>query len=412
MSRVVVVGSGAREHALAATLAAEHDVVAVPGNDGMAAQGLAVSDEPVGALDPDLVVIGPEQPLVDGLADALREEGVAVVGPGRRGARLEGSKVFLKEFLAEAGVPTADFHVCSTEAEAEAVLEGMRPPYVIKTDGLAAGKGVLVTDDLAEARGDVRAKLSGEAFGDAGRRIVIEEGLTGVECSLLVLCDGRDVVPLAPAQDFKRVGDGDTGANTGGMGAYAPSALSAADCDAALETIVRPTLAALASRGIDYRGVLYAGLMVGERGPMLLEYNVRFGDPETQSLVGLYGGWGELLQRTAAGELAGVTARPRGASVTVVLAAHGYPAFPRRGDVIEGLGPDGQLADPVEGVTVYHAGTRRRYDGRFETAGGRVLSVSAVGATVVEARERAYAGVARLSFEGAVVRHDIAAGVA
>ncbi len=412
MSRVVVVGSGAREHALTHALARQHDVVAVPGNDGMAAEGLAVADASVSSLAPDLVVVGPEQPLVDGLADALREEGIPVVGPGRRGARLEGSKVFLKEFLAEAGVPTAGFHVCATEAEAEAALALMRPPYVVKTDGLAAGKGVLVTDDLAEARADVRAKLSGEAFGDAGRRIVIEEGLAGVECSLLVLCDGRDVVPLAPAQDFKRVGDGDRGANTGGMGAYAPNAYDPTSCETAIETIVRPTLEVLRARGIDYRGVLYAGLMIGERGPMLLEYNVRFGDPEAQSLVGLYDDWGDLLTRTATGELVGVVARPRGASVTVVLAAHGYPSFPRRGDVIEGLGPDGQLVDPVEGVTVYHAGTRRRRDGRFETAGGRVLSVSAVGESVSQARERAYLGVARLAFDGMVWRRDIAAGIA
>ncbi|HSN02277.1 MAG TPA: phosphoribosylamine--glycine ligase [Acidimicrobiales bacterium] len=413
MTRVVVVGSGAREHALALALASRAEVVVTPGNVGIAAHGITCSNGPVADLGADLVVVGPEQPLVEGLADELRAKGVAVLGPGRDGARLEGSKAYLKDFLAAAGVPTAAYATFSDETAALAHLATMSAPYVIKTDGLAAGKGVLVTSDLAAARADVRDKLSGSAFGAAGTTVVLEEGLVGFECSLHVLCDGTRAFPLVTAQDFKRVGDGDAGANTGGMGAFAPlPAVSSEDVEQIMARVIAPTLAELKRRGVDYRGVLYAGLMMGPDGAKLIEYNVRFGDPETEVLAPLYGeGLFELLDATARGELV-EPATPPGAAVTVVLAASGYPGTPRRGDVITGLGSDGQLAAPMEGVNVYHAGTTRDARGRFVTAGGRVLAVSAVAHSIPVARARAYAAAATVTFDGMVMRSDIAGKVA
>ncbi len=408
--RCCVVGSGAREHALAWGLAKSAEVIVTPGNLGMAAHGLTCVDTPATQIDADLFVIGPELPLTQGLADELRSQGKLVVGPGRDGAQLEASKAFMKQFLHDAGVPTAHFGVFDQPEEALDFLVTMVPPYVIKTDGLAAGKGVLVTRDFDEACGDVLDKLSGNAFGDAGTTIVIEEGLDGEECSLLVLCDGTRALPLVPAQDFKRVGDADSGANTGGMGAYAPmSSMSADDVARVMSSIVTPTLAELARRGIDFRGVLYAGVMMSSRGPQLLEYNVRFGDPETEVLVPLYGdSLADLLRGVAIGELDAVPATTGQSAVTVVLAAHGYPESPRRGDVISGLGDDGQLATPHEGVVVFHAGTSRDEHGRFLTHGGRVLAVSAVGDTMAEARARAYGACDEITFDGRVMRRDIA----
>ncbi|MDH2904300.1 MAG: phosphoribosylamine--glycine ligase [Actinomycetota bacterium] len=408
--RCVVVGSGAREHALAWGLARSAQVVVTPGNAGIAAHGITCVDTPATQLDADLFVIGPELPLTQGLADDLRAQGKLVLGPGRDGAQLEASKAFMKQFLHDAAVPTAHFGVFDQPEAALDFLVTMTPPYVIKTDGLAAGKGVLVTRDFDEACADVLDKLSGNAFGDAGTTIVIEEGLDGEECSLLVLCDGVRAVPLVPAQDFKRVGDGDTGANTGGMGAYAPmGSMSDDDVAHVMSSIVNPTLAELARRGIDFRGVLYAGVMMSSRGPQLLEYNVRFGDPETEALVPLYGdSLADLLASVAAGELTSVPATTGQSAVTIVLAAHGYPEAPRRGDVISGLGADGQLATAHEGVTVFHAGTTRDEGGRFLTHGGRVLAVSAVGDTLAQARARANAACEQITFEGRVMRHDIA----
>lgn len=412
MTRCVVVGSGAREHALAWALAQNTDVVVTPGNDGIAAHGIACVETPATKLEADLFVIGPEQPLVEGLADRLRAQGKIVVGPGAAGAALEGSKAFMKEFLATADVPTAAFATFRDEAEALTYLASMSPPYVVKTDGLAAGKGVLVTGDFDEASNDVLDKLRGRSFGAAGTTVVIEEGLDGQECSLLVLCDGTDVVALVPAQDFKRVGDGDAGANTGGMGAFAPmAAMSPALVTEVMDKILAPTVAELRRRGIDFRGVLYAGVMLTPRGPKLLEYNVRFGDPETEVLAPLYGdGLFDLLVRVGEGRLAGASPRPTGAAVTVVLASHGYPQGSRRGDVIAGLGADGQLAERVDGVTVYHAGSALDARGQFITDGGRVLAITGVGATVPEARRRAYEGASLITFEGRVMRSDIALG--
>jgi len=410
VSSCVVVGSGAREHALAWAMSKSANVIVTPGNAGIAAHGITCTSTPATTLDADLFVIGPEQPLVEGLADALRAQGKSVVGPGKDGAQLEGSKAFMKEFLAASGVPTAAFGSFRIFDDAVAYLRTMNAPYVIKTNGLAAGKGVLVTSDFEEACADVRDKLSGESFGDAGTTVIIEEGLDGPECSLLVLCDGTNVQPLAAAQDFKRVDDGDQGANTGGMGAYAPMpSMSASHVEEVMATILKPTVDELTRRSIDFRGVLYAGIMLTSNGPKLLEYNVRFGDPETEVLVPLYGDrlFG-LLTRVANGSLGHEVAPTSQSAVTVVLASHGYPATSRHGDVISGLGPDGQLATTIDGVLIFHAGTGLNGLGQFVTAGGRVLAVTAVGDSLAQARRRAYEAASLITFEGKVMRTDIA----
>ena len=410
MKRCVVVGSGAREHALAWALAKSAEVIVTPGNAGIAAHGLTCVATPAIDLEADLFVIGPEQPLVDGLADQLRIQGKTVFGPGSAGAQLEGSKAFMKEFLEDAGVPTAAYGDFSDQGSALAFLETMSAPYVVKTDGLAAGKGVLVTNDLDEARRDVIEKLSGAAFGDAGRTIVIEEGLLGEECSLHVLCDGTTTVPLVTAQDFKRVGDGGEGANTGGMGAYAPiPSLTSDQVFEIMRLIITPTLDELRRRGLEFRGVLYAGVMLTASGPKLLEYNVRFGDPEAEVLVPLYGdGLFDVLLQCAEGRLEDRTLKSSGAAVTVVLAAEGYPQSPRKGDVIEGIGDDGQLIEHRDDIIVFHAATLRNAEGRFITRGGRVLAVTGFGPSVSEARRRAYEGADHISFRGSIRRSDIA----
>jgi phosphoribosylamine--glycine ligase len=413
--KVCVVGSGGREHALAHVLARTADVVVTPGNPGMA-EPISTTDAPAEEIEADLVVIGPEAPLVDGLADRLRADGRAVMGPGADGALLEGSKAFMKEMLAAAGVPTARFAAFDSlqVADAMAFLGTLPGPWVVKTDGLAAGKGVLVAQSLEEAQADVKAKLSGASFGEAGRNIVIEEGLEGEECSLLVLCDGANAVPLLPAQDFKRIGDGDRGANTGGMGAYSPMPRVAPSMvDRFMDEAVEPLMAALRNRGIDYRGVLYAGLMLGPDGAKVLEYNVRFGDPETQVVLPLLvSDAAELFMATATGRLGDIPAPvfSDGSAVCVVLAAPGYPDRPQTGDPIEGLDPSGQSSAGVAGAIVFHAGTRRQSpNGRFRTAGGRVLGVTAVAPTLAEARTNAYAAAAPITWDGRQFRTDIAA---
>ena len=366
-------------------------------------------------IDADLVVIGPEVPLVDGLADRLRAAGRLVVGPGADGARVEGSKAYMKELLVAAGVPTARHWTIDDPSEAARILAELAPPYVIKTDGLAAGKGVLVTDDLGEAMADVADKLAGTSFGAAGTTVVIEEGLTGQECSLIALCDGTDAVAFAPAQDFKRIFDGDLGPNTGGMGAFSPmTELSAQQIDELMDVAVRPTLAALRAAGVDYRGLLYAGLMLTSSGPKVIEFNVRFGDPEAQVVLPrVTGDLVEVLRQAAAGALVDAPTFSTDAAVTVVLAAAGYPAAPVTGAAISGLGPDGQLAQPRPGVTVFHAGTTRPdADGPFLVSGGRVLTVTALGPTIAEARTAAYAAAETIEFEGRQLRHDIAARAA
>jgi phosphoribosylamine--glycine ligase len=413
--RVCVVGSGGREHSLAHTLARTADVVVTPGNPGMT-EPITATDAPVEEVEADLYVVGPEAPLVAGLADTLRAQGKAVLGPGADGALLEGSKAFMKEVLSVAGVPTARYATFDAlqSSEALAYLESLPGPWVIKTDGLAAGKGVLVASTLDEARADVTAKLSGASFGDAGRHVVIEEGLTGEECSLLVLCDGTCAVPLVPAQDFKRIGDGDAGPNTGGMGAYAPMPDVTPDVVGELmDSAVLPLVEELRRRGIDYRGVLYAGLMLTPEGPKVIEYNVRFGDPEAQVVLPLLASdAAELFLAVASGDLERVSppAFSGDSAVCVVLASPGYPGQPRVGDTIEGLLPSGQSVAAVDGAFVFHAGTGRHHsDGPFHTAGGRVLGVTAVASTLSEARDKAYAAAAPIEWDGQQMRHDIAA---
>jgi phosphoribosylamine--glycine ligase len=435
--RVLVIGSGGREHALAHGLAqspAVEEVIGAPGNPGIAVLGRCL---PVQAGDPkavadladevdaDLVVVGPEVPLVAGAVDAVEARGRLAFGPRAAAARLEGSKAWMKDVLHAAGVPTARYGVFADnskeragEAAALNFLDTMGGLYVIKTDGLAAGKGVVVTTDRDEAREAVRTYLSGEAFGDAGRTVVIEEGLSGPELSLLVLCDGRDAVPLAPAQDFKRIGDGDAGPNTGGMGAYSPVPVVGSEIvEEVMAKAVAPTLEELGRLGAPYKGVLYAGLMLTPDGPKILEYNVRFGDPECQVVVPrLASDLAAHLAEAAAGKLATPLRWRDEAAVTVVLASEGYPASPRTGDVIAGL----DAAAEVEGVTVFHAGTAA-VDGRpgeagssgeIRTAGGRVLNVTALGATLADARARAYEAAGRISWPGMQYRHDIAATAA
>jgi phosphoribosylamine--glycine ligase len=399
---VCVIGSGGREHALASVLGRTAHIVATPGNPGIPDS----TDKPATEIDADLYVVGPEVPLVDGLADRLRAQGKLVFGPGADGARLEGSKAWMKQVLADAGVPTARYAAFTEPEPAEAFLRSLPGLYVVKTDGLAAGKGVFVTESLGEAIEDVRAKLAGTAFGAAGRRVVIEEGLTGPELSLLAVCDGDRAVPLAPAQDFKRVGEGDAGPNTGGMGAYSPVPVAPrAVVDDVMDQAVEPTLAMLQKLGIDYRGVLYAGLMLTPAGPKVIEYNVRFGDPEAQVVLPRFANdLTDLLSGAAAGEINITPSFSEEAAVTVVVAAEGYPAAPRSGDVITGITD----AEAIEGVTVFHAGTARDSEGRLVTKGGRVLDVTALGATLAEARDRAYQAVTRIAFPGMHYRGDIA----
>ena len=338
---------------------------------------------------------------------ACAAQGKAVFGPGADGAQLEGSKAWMKDLLVEAGVATAR-HGSFTELEpALSFLDTLPGLYVVKTNGLAAGKGVVVTESIDEARDAVRSYLSGEAFGSAGSTVVIEEGLTGPELSVLAVCDGYTALALAPAQDFKRIFDDDEGPNTGGMGAYSP--VPAAGPDLVADIVVHsiePTLAALRRRGIDYRGVLYAGLMLTPDGPKMLEYNVRFGDPESQVVLPrLCSDLAELLRGAATGALPNDVAFSSDAAVTVVCASAGYPQSPRTGDAIAGL----DAAAAIDGVTVFCAGVASGADGGLVTAGGRVLNVTAQAATIGAARDLAYRGVDAISWPGMQYRHDIAA---
>lgn len=401
--KVAVVGSGGREHALASVLGRSADVVVTPGNPGIPGSVATPPEE----LDVDLVVIGPEAPLVAGLADRLRSTGTAVFGPGADGARLEGSKAWMKDLLVEAGVPTARHGSFTDVDEARGFLDTLSTGFVIKTDGLAAGKGVTVTDDRAEADAVVAAFLGGEAFGDAGRRVVIEECLTGPELSVFAACDGRRATLVGSARDHKRVGDGDAGPNTGGMGAFSPvPGVDDAFEQRVMDEAIEPTLAALRARGIDYRGFLFCGLMLTPDGPRVLEYNIRFGDPEAQVVLPrVTSDLAEVLRQAAEGDLRDAVSFDQGAAVTVVCASEGYPLAPRTGDVIEGLDD----AAGVEGVQVFCAGVDADADGRLRTAGGRVLSVTGLGADVAEARRRADEAVSRLSWPGMHHRTDIGA---
>lgn len=420
--KVLIVGSGGREDALAWALRRSPDVGVLrcaPGNPGTdrRAERVALDAADVPGLFRhaaderyDLVVVGPEGPLVAGLADRLREAGIPVFGPGASAAELEGSKAFSKRFMARHGIPTAEFEVFDDAAEASRFLlsEAASFPLVVKADGLAAGKGVVLAEDPESAVEVARAMLGGRAFGPAGARIVVEERLLGREASFFVLCDGERCLDLAACQDYKRAEDGDRGPNTGGMGAYSPSAwLDEETRRFLLDRVARKTVEGMAAEGRPFRGVLFVGVMLTSSGPRVLEYNVRFGDPETQVLLPrLDGDWLPLLLGAARGDLQGVAAGFRSeAAVCVVLASRGYPGTHASGYPIEGV----EEAEAVEGVEVFHAGTARDPRGRLTGTGGRVLDVVALGEGVGQARERAYRAVDRIRSDGLRHRGDIAA---
>jgi phosphoribosylamine---glycine ligase len=382
------------------------EVVCAPGNPGIEGS----TPDPVEEIEADLYVIGPEAPLVDGLADRLRAAGKTVFGPGADGAQLEGSKSWMKDFAVRHGIPTAAHRTFSDLDLALAALADSRGPWVIKTDGLAAGKGVLVTRDRAEAEADVTAKLSGQSFGEAGLRVVVEEYLDGPEISVLGVCDGTRAIALAPAQDFKRIGDGDHGPNTGGMGAYSPvPSVDKALLEEIEETFIQAAVDGLRSDGIDYRGVLYAGLALTSSGPRLVEYNIRFGDPEAQVVLARYqGDLAQLLLEAAQGGLESEPQFSDEAAVIVIAASGGYPGDIQIGHDIHGV----EEAEAVEGVTVIHAGTAWGPGSELVTNGGRVLGVTALSPSIGEARRRAYEAMSRVSFEGMQYRKDIAAAAA
>jgi phosphoribosylamine--glycine ligase len=414
---ILIVGSGGREHALAWKIAQSPLVdrlVCAPGNPGMAA---VAEIRPVAAADvagqtalareigADLVVVGPEAALEAGLADALAEAGIACCGASAQAARIETSKAFMKDFARRRGLPTADYAVFDNADRAKAYLATRPPPYVIKADGLAAGKGVTIAVDMAEATAAVDACLGGR-FGAAGARVVVEEFMQGEEVSLFALSDGAHAVLFGAAQDHKRAFDGDQGPNTGGMGAYAPAPILTPDLEAASRALlIDPAVRGLAAEGTPYRGVLYAGLMLTAQGPRLVEFNARFGDPECQVLMMRLGcDVTPYLLAAARGGLADLPAPlwRQEAVICVVLASRGYPDAPELGSVI-----DLARADPPEGVAIFHAGTARRADGALVAAGGRVLNVCARGADLAEARARAYAVIDRIDWPGGFCRRDI-----
>jgi phosphoribosylamine--glycine ligase len=418
--RILVLGSGGREHAIVHSLASSplvNAIFAAPGNGGTAGErvttNIDIDPEDFSAVlafakakDIDLAMIGPEGPLCAGLADVLREAGIPTVGPGKRGARLEGSKTFAKDLMKRACIPTAESETFTDRDSALAYLGTKVAPIVVKADGLAAGKGVTVATDMSQATEAVEECFSGR-FGAAGSMVVVEEFLVGPECSLLAFVDGTTVLPMSPAQDHKRVGDSDTGPNTGGMGVYSPvPSVDAKDYSRMLE-ILEMTARALHEADIDFRGILYGGFILTDEGPKVLEYNTRFGDPETQVLLPrLHSDLAEVLRALATGELdeLGLLSWTQDVAVSVVMASGGYPGDYETGKPITGIAD----AEDIQGVTVFHAGTKVAENGALVSAGGRVLNVTAVAKDFATAIENAYEAVNRISFDGAFYRHDIA----
>ena len=418
----LVVGSGGREHALAWKLSQDsHDptVHVAPGSDGIGADpdirgecvDIAVDDfealaQFVRERDVDLTVVGPEAPLCAGLADYFDQRGLPVFGPKQAAARLEGSKSFAKAVMTAAQVPTAEYEVFDDLERAVEYVRRVAHPVAIKADGLAGGKGVVISPDVDTSVETLESYMAHEAFGEASERVVVEEFLEGTEMSFMVVTDGQTVVPLATSQDHKRVGEGDTGPNTGGMGAFTPSPLAGPELERQLlEEVIHPTLAELRSQGIDYRGFLYAGLMMTQAGPRVLEFNCRMGDPETQPLLyAMEADFGEVLVRAASGELGGAESLvSKACAYCVVLASGGYPGPRDTGHVISGLAKASAVAE----TKVFHAGTRLDEAGRFRNAGGRVLGVTSRGGTRRQARERVYEAVSKISWEGMHYRRDI-----
>ncbi len=409
----MLIGSGGREHALAWKLAQSplcDTLFAAPGNPGIAEEAelvdLNVADHSAviafcAGHDVGLVVIGPEAPLVDGLSDSLRDAGVPVFGPSQKAAQLEGSKGFTKDMCAAAGIPTAGYKRHDNKGSALAGLTEFEPPYVIKADGLAAGKGVIIAETRAEAEAAIEHMFGG-GFGDAGASVVIEEFMTGEEASFFALTDGKDVVAFGSAQDHKRVGDGDTGPNTGGMGAYSPAPVLTPELQSdVMVRVIEPTVAYMAAQGMPYSGVLFAGLMLTDEGPKLIEYNARFGDPECQVLMTRFtGDLAALMLAVAKGNLAQADAPTFSGdtALTVVMAANGYPGTPEKGGAIS--------LDAVASAKVFHAGTAEK-DGQLVANGGRVLNVTATGGTVTQAQYAAYAAIDAIDFPTGFCRRDI-----
>ncbi|MFP6890317.1 MAG: phosphoribosylamine--glycine ligase [Nitrospinota bacterium] len=418
--KVIVVGGGGREHSLAWKLAQSpevEEIVCAPGNAGTAAIG---RNEPVGAEDIEgltalarregagLVVVGPEVVLALGLADRLEDEGIPVFGPGKAAARIEASKTFSKELMEAAGIPTASFGVFDRPLDAKKFVRDRGGAWAVKADGLAAGKGVLICPDPASAEAAIAEIMEDRAFGEAGARCVVEEFLTGEEASLLAFVDGKEAVLMPSAQDHKPIGEGDTGPNTGGMGAYSPAPIMSAEIEArALNEVIRPAVEEMARRGTPYRGILYAGLMIEEGSFKVLEFNCRFGDPECQPLLmRMESDLLPVLLACAEGDLSkaevSFSVDP---AACVVMASGGYPGAYRKGDAISGI----EAANAVEGVYVFHAGTALDGEGQTVTSGGRVLGVTARGGDIKEALERAYEAAGRIHWEGAYYRKDIGA---